>query len=71
VSVNGNWRLTFSFEGQDAILIDYQELPTKLYVKEVFMEMHNPPHPGRVLKNSVLARRWRDFGHGVCREVWG
>lgn len=23
VSVNGNWRLTFSFEGQHAILVDY------------------------------------------------
>ena len=25
VSVNGNWRLTFSFEGEDAILVDYQD----------------------------------------------
>jgi len=25
VSVNGNWRLTFTFEGEDAILVDYQE----------------------------------------------
>jgi proteic killer suppression protein len=25
VSVNGNWRLTFAFEGMDAILIDYQD----------------------------------------------
>jgi toxin HigB-1 len=25
VSINGNWRLTFSFEGKDAILIDYQD----------------------------------------------
>lgn len=25
VSVNGNWRLTFAFEGEDAILIDYQD----------------------------------------------
>jgi len=23
VSVSGNWRLTFSFEGEDAILVDY------------------------------------------------
>jgi toxin HigB-1 len=23
VSVNGNWRLTFGFEGEDAILVDY------------------------------------------------
>ncbi|MGB8855388.1 MAG: type II toxin-antitoxin system RelE/ParE family toxin [Burkholderiales bacterium] len=25
VSVNGNWRLGFNFEGQDAVLVDYQD----------------------------------------------
>jgi proteic killer suppression protein len=25
VSVNGNWQLTFTFEGEDAILVDYQD----------------------------------------------
>lgn len=25
VNVNGNWRLTFTFEGQDAVLVDYQD----------------------------------------------
>jgi proteic killer suppression protein len=25
VWVSGNWRLTFQFEGQDAILVDYQD----------------------------------------------
>ncbi|RFP08011.1 MULTISPECIES: type II toxin-antitoxin system RelE/ParE family toxin [unclassified Duganella] len=25
VSVSGNWRLTFKFEGTDAILVDYQD----------------------------------------------
>ena len=25
ISVNGNWRLTFTFENGDAILVDYQE----------------------------------------------
>lgn len=25
VWVNGNWRLTFAFEGQDAVLVDYQD----------------------------------------------
>lgn len=25
VSVNGNWRLTFMFDGEDAILVDYQD----------------------------------------------
>jgi proteic killer suppression protein len=25
VSVNGNWRLTFTFDGEDAVLVDYQD----------------------------------------------
>jgi len=25
VWVNGNWRITFSFEGDDAVLVDYQD----------------------------------------------
>ena len=25
VWVNGNWRLTFAFEGEDALLVDYQD----------------------------------------------
>jgi proteic killer suppression protein len=25
VRVNGNWRLTFRFEGEDAILVDYRD----------------------------------------------
>ena len=25
VSVSGNWRLTFKFEGKDAVLVDYQD----------------------------------------------
>lgn len=25
VEVSGNWRLTFTFEGHDAILVDYQD----------------------------------------------
>ncbi|NVN98315.1 MAG: type II toxin-antitoxin system RelE/ParE family toxin [Geobacteraceae bacterium] len=25
VTVNGNWRLTFMFEGVDAVLVDYQD----------------------------------------------
>jgi proteic killer suppression protein len=25
VTVNGNWRLTFTFEGTDAVLVDYQD----------------------------------------------
>ena len=25
VSVNGNWRLTFTFENEDAVLVDYRD----------------------------------------------
>ena len=25
VSVSGNWRLTFTFEGKNAVLVDYQD----------------------------------------------
>lgn len=25
VTVNGNWRLTFMFDGRDAVLVDYQD----------------------------------------------
>ncbi len=25
VSVNGNWRLTYAFEGKDAVLVDYED----------------------------------------------
>jgi toxin HigB-1 len=25
VTVNGNWRMTFMFEGEDAVLLDYQD----------------------------------------------
>lgn len=25
IKVNANWRLTFAFEGEDAILVDYQD----------------------------------------------
>lgn len=25
ITVDGNWRLTFKFEGQDAVLVNYQD----------------------------------------------
>lgn len=25
IRVNGNWRITFTFEGEDAVLVDYQD----------------------------------------------
>lgn len=53
VTVSGNWRLTFHFEKQDAVLVDYQDYHQELRVTR----MHNPPHPGEVLKDGVFADR--------------
>ena len=25
ITVNGNWRMTFAFDGTDAVLVDYQD----------------------------------------------
>ena len=31
VDVSGNWRLTFAFEGEDAVLVDYQDYHQSYY----------------------------------------
>lgn len=52
VKVNGNWRLTFTFDGQDAILVDYTDYHRKF--QELHMtRMHNPAHPGEVLREFI------------------
>ena len=49
VWVDGNWRLPFMFEGEDAVSVDYQD-----YHQEKFMaRMFNPPHPGEVLREFL------------------
>lgn len=48
VSVSGNWRMTFCFEGRDAILIDYQD-----YHQESTRRMRNPPHPGKAVREFL------------------
>jgi addiction module HigA family antidote len=68
VWVSKNWRMTFKFEGDDAVLVDYQDYhwsslkpvpPPKwdcnLRPSGVLKmaTMHNPPHPGRLLANYV------------------
>jgi antitoxin HigA-1 len=51
VKVNENWRLTFAFEGTDAVLVDCQDY----HQRQAHMSrMHNPPHPGEVLVDTVL-----------------
>lgn len=50
VCVNGNWRMTFKFEGTDAGLVDYQDY----HYERMNMKMHDPPHPGLTLRDDVL-----------------
>ncbi len=50
VWVNGNWMLTFAFEGGDAVLVDYQEY----HQENIMARMYNPPHPGDTLREDVL-----------------
>ncbi len=45
VTVSGNWRVTFTFVEKDA-----DHVPTI----ELFMKMHNPPHPGEVIRELCL-----------------
>ncbi|HEY0796361.1 MAG TPA: hypothetical protein VGD64_11325 [Acidisarcina sp.] len=44
--MNGNWRLAFTFDGADDL--DYMN-----YHSETTMQMHNPAHPGRVLREYM------------------
>jgi antitoxin HigA-1 len=56
VKVNGNWRLTFRFDGEDAILVDYQDYHW-LKEGEIMSQMYNPAHPGRVLREWLGGMR--------------
>ncbi|MFX6702114.1 type II toxin-antitoxin system RelE/ParE family toxin [Acinetobacter baumannii] len=50
ITVNGNWRLIFAFEGTDAVLVDYRDYH---YCKstEVSHDAHGQPAaPGRGLE---------------------
>jgi antitoxin HigA-1 len=49
VKVSGNWRVTFVFRGEDAESVDYED-----YHWGVTMLMHNPPHPGEILRTLCL-----------------
>jgi addiction module HigA family antidote len=46
VDVSGNWRVFFRFENGNAVDVDYHE--------EKKMVMHNPPHPGEVIKELCI-----------------
>jgi len=49
VRVSGDWRVTFRFNGVQAEVVDYQD-----YHWGNIMLMHNPPHPGEILKELCL-----------------
>jgi addiction module HigA family antidote len=49
VKVSGNWRVTFVFRDEDAEAVDYED-----YHWGVVMLMHNPPHPGEILRTLCL-----------------
>jgi addiction module HigA family antidote len=46
VKVSGNRRVTFTCVGKDVDRVDYEDY--------VAMKMHNPPHPGEVLRQLCL-----------------
>lgn len=50
VWVNGNWRLTFALEDEDAVLVDYRDGHQEMPMGRMF----NPPHPGATLKEDIL-----------------
>ena len=49
VKVSGNWRVTFLFVEKDADDVDYED-----YHLGKIMRMHNPPHPGKIIKALCL-----------------
>lgn len=48
MDVSVNSRLTFAFEREDAVLVDITTI-----IEESYMRMHNPPHPGSVLRDYL------------------
>jgi addiction module HigA family antidote len=49
VRVSGNWRVTFRFNGEHAEIVNYED-----YHWDNIMLMHNPPHPGEIIKELCL-----------------
>ena len=54
VSVSGNWRITFEFEGNDAINVDY--IDYHQYLTEGFDKMtkRKPTHPGEIIREDII-----------------
>lgn len=47
VTVNKNWRVTFSFKNGDVYIVDYED-------SSLMSTMHNPPHPGAFIREVYL-----------------
>ena len=47
--VSGNWRVTFRFNGEHGEVVNYED-----YHWGIIMLMHNPPHPGLILKELCI-----------------
>jgi len=51
ITVLGNWRITFVFEDEDAVLVDYQDYH---WEEPNMSRMYKPPHPGETLREDIL-----------------
>src|SRR5574337_686492 len=59
VSVSGNWRLTFAFDGEDAVAVNLEDYhwPTDRgapKMKSLRNPERRPTHPGAILREDVL-----------------
>jgi len=52
VSVSGNWRLVFRFEGKNATDVDLVDYHWREENRR--MEMYDPPHPGEIVREDCL-----------------
>jgi addiction module HigA family antidote len=51
VTVSGNWRIAFRFENGNALDVDFVDYHEETVTA---MQMKNPPHPGRVVRDECL-----------------
>jgi proteic killer suppression protein len=63
VKVNGNWRMTFRFEGENAVLVDYQDY----HYEKTYADAQSTPsrqdHQGSAGEHS-------DERNCLCRAYW-
>jgi proteic killer suppression protein len=54
VSVSGNWRITFRFEGEDATEVNLEDCHRGSSMRSLRSPNRRPTHPGAVLREDVL-----------------